>query len=509
MDVHIHPCPRLAGAVDPPSSKNYTTRYLLASCLARGQSQVLRPAVSEDAEAMIQCARTLGAAIETLDPAGRPIEFSIANTAAIASVTVRGFGNAPVLTLPDGTPDPDPRNPETAVNPHNAGAVLRMLLGIGALLPAVEFTTDHPESLGRRPNRDLVEALRHIGVELSARTENGELPIRLRGGMERIGPALDALARSAPDGCPRIPVSGAVSSQFVSAMLFLAPLLGRPVEIAVTHGLRSRPLVETTLEVLREAGIEVQSEESCLRHRFQQTAGYMPRAWHVHGDWPGSAALLVAAAVVPGSSIVIERLYEDLQGERLTLNLLGEMGCATRRDADPDQGIPFVALQAPDAPGGLKAAVIDGDRCTDAVPALYAAAALARGKTRIFGIRNLQFKECDRIRLPLEQLRRLYATLPAFQHPDGSRNAEALRRAVSWWPEDDPDEVHIVGSPEGFEGGIETNGCGDHRVIMMLSILGLRCRRGLTIRGAHDVAKSYPRWFDDLAALGVELDRRG
>jgi len=539
MKAHVHPCERLAGRVDPPSSKNYTTRYLLVSVLAGGHSRVMRPAVSEDALAMVECARMLGACVQAFDRAGKPIEFSVDRAEEIAAVDIDGIGAA---SLASHNSQPTTHNPQLlSINPHNAGAVLRMLLGIGALWPRVEFVTDHPDSLGKRPNRDLLDALERIGVEWEARTPAGELPIVLRGGRERIAAALDRLAAESATGRPQLTVSGAVSSQFVSAMLFLAPLLGRDVEVVVTEGLKSRPLVDTTLEVMRQAGVTVESSADALRHLVRGGAnlnsnspeaapGYRAREWIVNGDWPGAAALLAAAAAVPRSDIAVERLFEDLQGERRVLEILRSMGCEARLEeasaaasacapnsaaasaisnpaAAQSATSTFAQLRAPlGGPDSLRAAAINGDLCTDAVPALYAAAALAAGETRIFGIRNLQYKECDRIRRPIEELRRVYATRPDFQRADGSPDAQKLARALEWCPDEDPGEVVIRGCPDGFEGGIEVDGCGDHRVIMMLSIVAMRCRKGLAILGAEHVAKSYPRWFDDLRALGAQCD---
>jgi len=507
MKVFVHPCDRLTGIVDPPSSKNYTTRYLLVSCLADGESRVLRPAVSDDAVAMIECARTLGARVEAFDAEEQPVEFAVANAERLHSVAIRGFGDTPRLTRSNGAPDPDPLHPTVQVNPHNAGAVLRLLIGTGALLPVVQFITDHPESLGKRPNCDLLDALAQLGVEFDARGEEGFLPITLHGGRERVAEGLQRLALQRADGGPpRIRVSGAVSSQYVSSILFLVPLFGRPVEVEVTGGLRSKPLVETTVEVLREAGVPITHTEDCMNFRVEGGSGYRPRTWNVNGDWPGASGLLAAAAVLPGSNIVVERLFDDLQGERRSLGIFEAMGCQSTRSTDPEREIPVLGLRAPQPGDSLRAADIDGDRCTDAVLSLYAAAALARGTTRIYGIQNLQYKECDRIREPLAELRKIYATLPEFQLTDGGPDETALRRVVRWNPEDDPDEVYIEGRPDGFAGGIEVDGHGDHRVIMMLSIVGLRCANGLAIDGAEGVAKSYPRWFDDLARLGARVD---
>ncbi len=509
MNALIHPARALTGVVDPPSSKNYTTRYLLVSSLARGESRILRPALSEDAVAMVECVRTLGARVRAFDRDGEAIAFALDQGEALDSVQVIGFAGRPHVTRADGSPVLDAESEEVDVNPHNAGAVLRLLLGVGALLPRVRFVTDHRESLGRRPNRDLLEALGQLGVEWNSPSEEGTLPIVLWGGRKRIETGLDRLTEAAEEGePPTVEVSGAVSSQYVSSLLFLSPLLGREIGIRVSQGLRSKPLVETTLEVMRDAGVRVDSTEDCRLHRVMGGQAYSARRWPVHGDWPGAAALLAAAAVVPGSRVTVERLYDDLQGERLAADLLGRMGCRVERFTDSERGAPAVTVGAPEPGEPLRGIDIDGDECTDAVLALYAASALAEGETRIFGIRNLQFKECDRIREPLAELKKVYATRREFQRADGSADPEALEKAIRWYPEENPDEVVIRGCPEGFAGGIEVDGCGDHRVVMMLSIVGLRCEKGLSIEGAEAVAKSYPRWFEDLGAMGAEVEMR-
>ena len=82
----------------------------------------------------------------------------------------------------DGCGGRPERPADGVIHAGNAGAALRLLLGIGALLPEVRFETDHPDSLGRRPNADLLDALRALGVKVEAREPGGLLPITLRGG---------------------------------------------------------------------------------------------------------------------------------------------------------------------------------------------------------------------------------------------------------------------------------------------------------------------------------------
>lgn len=494
MIAHVFPPDGpLRGVIDPPSSKNFTTRYTLASCLASGRSVVRLPAVQDDAVALVRCCRAMGAEITALDSAGRPIEFSVENDGRIDRLEIHGFGRQPRL-----------REAGRALNPGNAGAVFRMLLAVSSLLPEVRWETDYADSLGKRPHLDLLLALQQLGVEVEWTGEDGRLPITLRGGIDRIRAHVARVRTeqgiAAGDPFP-INVSGEVSSQFTSALLFLAPLLDMDLLIHVTGKLKSLPLIETTRSVLSRAGVEVESSAARHVHMVAGGQAYAARTWETNGDWPGSSAILAAAAVVPGSEIRVRRLYEDEQGEKECIPFFERMGCSISREVEPSVGETLV-LRSPEA--GLVGAAVNGDLCTDAVLAMMGAASVASGGSRFVQIRVLQFKECDRVREPLEELAKIYATaLPAIE----ATIAPPPRHQWLWFePSDDPDTIHVWGQPQGFEGGIEVDGRGDHRVIMMLSIVALRCRQGLRILHAEHVSKSFPGWFETLRAMGVRVE---
>jgi len=428
MIARISHTERLEGSVAAPSSKNYTTRYILVSCLANGISEVRHPADNDDAKALIECCRALGAEITEKDN----------------SLLIRGFGN-------------HPRNPGV-LNPHNAGAVLRFLLGIGALLPEVNFITDYPDSLGKRPNEDLLKALEQLGVETDS--DNGHLPITLKSGRLHGG---------------NVRVSGAKSSQYVSSLLFLAPLIGKDVTIKVTEGLKSKPLIETTLEVLCKAGISLKAGRGLREFFIPGGQRYTTGTYEVNGDYPGASAILAAAAITR-SNVTISRLFEDSQGERAALRVLRKMGTHIVHKNDS------VTISSD---GTLTGVEFNGDRATDAVLSMVAAACFAQGTSRFYNVENLRFKECDRISESLEELKKI-----------GVRADEKH------------DEIIIHGSPEGYEGDIEVDAHNDHRVIMMLTIVGLGCKKGLNISNAHHVSKSYPDFFEDVQSIGAGVTLR-
>lgn len=430
MDVRVYPCSRLEGVISPPSSKNFTTRYLLAAALAEGESVIRHVAHSEDSEALQRCLIALGA---ELTPEG-------------GDLRVRGFGRNP--------------KPVPTLNPGNAGAVLRFLMAVAAVtMDDVTFVTDYAESLGKRPQGDLITALAQMGVE--AEHQEGRLPIRLRGGASRVRGG-------------KVVVSGEVSSQYTSALLIAAPLTGQELEVEVTGDMKSLAPIRQTLQMLAEGGITVEASPDLRRFRIPAGQAYQPREYVVPGDYPGSSALMAAAAVVPSDVTILRLMNEDEQGERAAVEVLQAMG------ADIVHENNTVRIR-----GGrpLKGGEFDGDRFTDAVLALTAASAFADGTTRFYNVENLRFKECDRI---------------------SDYRAELLKTGAQ--VDEEQAALIITGQPNGVRGGVEVDARIDHRVIMGLTIVGLRSQEPVLIRDAHHVAKSYPAFFDHLRSLGARIE---
>jgi len=428
MDIVVNPTAHLAGEIQALSSKNYTTRYLLAAALAEGTSTILYPALSEDGEAMRRCIRDLGAVLKEDEE----------------KIVITGFGRHPrqVKELDVG----------------NAGAVLRFLMSVAALLPeAVTFVNRYPQSLGKRPHDDLIAALQEMGAEI--RHHNGRLPITIKGGRLKGG---------------RIRVSGKVSSQYLSSLLFVTPLLDEDSEIEVLHELKSKVVIGQTLEVLQQAGIRVEASDDLMFYRVPGRQRYKAQTYTVQGDYPGSAAILAAAAVTQ-SDVKVHRLTEDSrQGERAVVDVLRAMNVPLVHE----NGTVHVRGN-----GRLKAVEFDGDAFTDAVLAMVAASVFAEGTSRFYNVENLRYKECDRITDFVTELRKAGADV-----------------------EERRDEIIVHGRPEGVEGGVEIDAHYDHRVIMALAVVGLRAAKPIRIRDAHHVAKSYPQYFDHLKALGARVE---
>jgi 3-phosphoshikimate 1-carboxyvinyltransferase len=427
MNVLVHPAKRLAGTINPPSSKNYTTRYLLAAALADGESLIEYPAESEDSEALQRCLTDLGAVLRHEGD----------------HLRVTGFGRNP--------------RPVSTLNPGNAGAVLRFLMAVAAAtLSQVTFVTEYADSLGRRPQQDLLDALQQLGARSMSR--EGRLPITLFGGDLNGG---------------TIQVSGEISSQYTSALLFAAPLVDRAITIEVTGDMKSQPPIRQPHQVLAEAGIVVNARPDLKAFTIPAGQRYQPRTYTVPGDYPGAAAIMAAAAITD-SDVTIERLFKDQQGEREAIEVLQAMGADISHDGQR------VRIR-----GGktLNGGTFDGDRFTDAVPALAGAATAADGTTIFMNVENLRYKECDRISDYRAELNRIGAQV-----------------------NEERDKLIITGRPAGLAGGAEADSHVDHRVIMGLTIAALRADKPVLIRNAQHVAKSYPAFFDHLRQLGARID---
>lgn len=435
--VAIGPNGLLRGAPEVPSSKYYTLRCLLAATLAAGESHIFFPAASDDSDALLRGCRALGA------------EFAWQDEQRV--LRVQGVQGVEALR----------KREALTINVGNAGAVLRFLLGVAAFLPEVTFITDAPQSLGKRPNRELLEALEVLGATCESRGPEGYLPITIRGGKLHGG---------------HVNISGARSSQYLSSLLFLAPLLGEDLEIGVVDGLKSQPLVRASLRVLQEAGIVVEHDEAMTQFFIAAGQRYCPRQYVVPGDYPAAAALLAACAASPdpSSQVRLSRLQPGEEVGEALLAVFRAMGAELTVEGDT------VTIR-----GGrrLRGFEVDGDLVIDCVPVLVAVACFAEGESLFYNIESLHYKESDRIDDLCAELRKAGCAVEP-------------RR----------DAILVQGRPQGIEGGVIVDGHSDHRLLMALAIVGQRSRRGLTLTGAEHIAKSYPRFFEELRQLGADVN---
>jgi 3-phosphoshikimate 1-carboxyvinyltransferase len=268
-----------------------------------------------------------------------------------------------------------------------------------------------------------------------------------------------------------VSVSGSTSSQYLSALLFLGPLLKEGLEIEVLDGLTSASFVDLTIDILASAGITI---HTLTRHQYYQIPGgqqYRAGIYTVPGDYPSAAALLAALAVA-GGEITLRNLPENDPAGEAVLAAFTALGVEITR-----QGQDLTAR----VPGPLQGITLDGNRVIDSVPVIAAAACFARTPSHIYNVANLHFKESDRIQDLADELNKLGCRVTPL-----------------------PDAIRIEPvEPGAIRGGVAVEAHADHRLIQALAIAALGSREPVTIHDAQHIAKSYPHFFADLATLGV------
>lgn len=264
----------------------------------------------------------------------------------------------------------------------------------------------------------------------------------------------------------RFEVPGGISSQFISGLLLAAPLMGERVEIALTSPLRSADYVEITLEALRLFGIRAGWQEGCLA--VEKGVYRTPGKLAVEGDW-SNAAFWLCAAAAGGSGLAVSGLdLSSTQGDRAILGFLKAFGARVSAGDGP------VRVDG----GELSGCRVDVDATPDLAPCLALLGAAARGETRLENIARLRIKESDRAAAITQTL----AALGADIRQEG-------------------DAILIRG--RGFLHGGSCGAQGDHRIAMMAACAAAISKSPVSIAGAQAVAKSYPRFFEHLAALGL------
>jgi 3-phosphoshikimate 1-carboxyvinyltransferase len=433
------------GRVSVPSSKSQTIRGLMCAALAKGESRIVNPLVCEDTSAAIDVLSKVGIRVQQEKGLWR-----------VAGGTFR-------------VPDADLHCGESATT-------LRFMTAICSLIPGRCRLVGGP-SLLRRPVRSLVEALKKIGVKCSIEGKTTP-PVVVEGGALK-------------GGLTELP--GNISSQFVSALLLVAPFAQQEVSIRLTTAMTSKPYVLMTLRGLRKFGIKVRTEFDKFVVRPQR---YRPAEFKVEGDW-SSASYFLALGAVSGDVEVENLNTASVQGDRVILDLLRNMGAAVTIGSDT------ISVSRAD----LKAIHADMSDCIDLLPTMAVLAALAEGTSEFTGIERARIKESNRVaavRVGLEKLgvtvtedrRRITVAGLKTKKPAGDEEEEEEGEEG----EDGEKKEKDAAEPEA----VVISSRKDHRVAMAFGVLGA-ATGGIVVEDAECVSKTYPNFWDEMKNMGVGL----
>jgi 3-phosphoshikimate 1-carboxyvinyltransferase len=404
-----------------PGSKSLTLRDCAIAALAEGTSTIRYPGEADDYWRMKDCLRRLGIAVDD---------------AAEDTVKITGGGGqfaAGRLELDVG----------------QSAVTTRLMLAFAALRPDVTVIDGHL-SMQKRPNKDLVDALAVLGARLHS-TRDGHLPITVTGSRALRGPAR---------------VLGTISSQYLTSLLTIAPLIEGGLAIEVDGELTSKPYVDLTLDEMAKFGVQVRNEG--YRRLLVAQQAYRAGSIDVEGD-ASAASYFAALATLHGASITLGNLGSDTrQGDYAFFDLCERLGArVTRTPRSTTIEGPRVLAAAFDGPVAMSS-------MPDVAPTLMMVAPFLRQPTRITGLATLRVKECDRIAAPTRELRKL--GIEVEEGPD-FMVIQPLRAQPA------PKVVEI----ETYH---------DHRIAMSFGVLGSRLP-GLRILDPGCVAKTYPNYWRD------------
>jgi len=413
-----------------PGSKSITNRALVLAALQSWMRDctLLGVLQSEDTEVMVQGLRQLGFRVNAEWPTVRLEQHE---------------GDLPVPA------------PSADIFVANSGTTMRFLAALCALGRG-RYRLDGISRMRERPIEDLLTALRGMGVKAYSEYGNGCPPVIVES-----------------DGCLRGPgtrVRGDISSQFLSALLMIAPFTdATPLQIFVDGPLVSKPYVEMTLAMMSHWGAIWRVPPNGYEFSAVESMANFVRVdrYTIEPDASAASYFFAAGALTGGCVTVPDIPKKSLQGDVRFIEVLEKMGCTIIRD---DSGITVRG-------GPLHGIDVDMNDISDTVMTLAAVACFAEGPTTIRNVAHIRHKETDRLAALAAELRRVGAEVTEF--------ADGLTIT--------PRPLH----------GAEIETYNDHRMAMSMALIGLRVP-GIVIKNPGCVAKTYPHFFADLERLREE-----
>jgi 3-phosphoshikimate 1-carboxyvinyltransferase len=429
MGLSVEPAVSLRGDLAVPGDKSISHRAILLGAVADGESRFTGFGASADTLSTAAGMRALGAEVEVEG-----------NEVRVGGVGLRGL-----------------QAPGVAIDCGNSGTMMRLLPG---LLVGQEgrFELVGDESLSRRPLGRIAEPLAGMGARVE--TEDGHAPFVVEGGAP-----LQAIRYELP-----------VASAQVKSCVLLAGLFADGGRTAVVEKHPSRDHTERMLEAAG-ARVRRKSGEPAVwpAERLRALSLAIP------GDFSSAAPFVVAATLLPGSSIRIHGVGLNPMRTGL-LDVLERMGARVAHfNRRSEGGEPVADLEVEHA--DLTATAIgpaEVPRLVDELPLFALVAGMARGESVVRGAEDLRVKESDRIESVKNALR-----------PLGIRIQTAH------------DGFRVRGVPSRPKGGGTVDAAADHRIAMLAAVAGLVSREGVRIEGAESVAVSFPDFFPMLDALAA------
>lgn len=407
------------GSVKIPPSKSMAHRAIICASLAKGKSRIDNVAYSNDILTTIEGMRALGADIIVHD------DF----------VEIEGIKDFHQLT-------------QTTIPCSESGSTLRFFIPIFSLCEKrIQFTGKG--RLMERPQKVYEDLFHEAGLYFEQKNGCIEIEGALKSG--------------------HYTIAGDVSSQFISGLLFILPLLDGNSTITIKEPFESRSYVDLTIQMLAYFGVEAEfSDANTIYVKGNQE--YQNVCYSIEGDYSQLAFFAVLAALNQDLQITGVN-HDSLQGDKAIIDIL------KKANVQIDEILHGYHVHKSDVQG----VEIDLGNCPDLGPILCVLGAFAKGSTQICNAQRLRIKESDRIAAMEEELHKLGVSIQSEQG-----------------------NISIEGHRE-YSGGCAFHGHNDHRIVMSMAVASTLCENSSTINDALAINKSYPQFFDDLRACGIEV----
>ncbi len=397
---------KLNGKVCAPPSKSAAHRAILSAALSSGVSTISNLAYSEDISATLSAVENLGAKVSING-----------STATITGVCKGKKLNNEILDC------------------NESGSTLRFIIPI-ALALGGSFSVTGKGRLLERPLDDYYKIFDSFGINYKKEDDKIFFDGKLTGG--------------------KYELSGNVSSQYITGLLFSLPLLSSDSEIIITTPLESTGYIKMTLEMLKKFGISVEVSDDYRKYSICGNQTYKACDYTVEGDYSQAAFFYVANEL--GNYISISGLLEEsTQGDKAIIDVIRYM-----KETKAER-------------------TIDVSQIPDLVPILSVLATQTEGITHIVGAGRLRIKESDRLAAVTEELTKIGAKIDEHE-----------------------DSLTIYGKTKFSGGTVEAHN--DHRIAMSLAIAATSASGEIKILGSDSVKKSYKDFWDVFSNLGGSID---
>jgi len=416
----LKPIKKIDGEVNLPGSKSLSNRALLLASLAEGTTTITNLLESDDTRHMLNALKQLG------------IKYTLSEDKTECSIE----GNAVAISCME---------PQELFL-GNAGTAMRPLCAALCLGRGTYILTGEPR-MKERPIGHLVDALRQAGAKIEYSENEGYPPLKIE-------------ANGLMGG--KVEIDGAISSQFLTALLMAAPLAKNNMEITIIGELVSKPYIDITLDIMKDFGVEVVNDDY---KTFTIKAGQTYKAverFMVEGD-ASSASYFLAAAAIKGGTVKVTGIGRNsIQGDVEFVDVLEQMG------ARVEWGETYISVTR----DTLRAIDMDFNHIPDAAMTIATTALFVEGTTTLRNIYNWRVKETDRLYAMATELRKVGAEV-----------------------EEGEDYLKITPPKVLKHAAIDTYD--DHRMAMCFSLLALD-PVSVTINEPECTAKTFPTYFEVL-----------